>query len=285
MAIVHHRGWAAAAASESPWYFPLAPHWQAFASHSEFPSPDELSRLYAHRTHTRALPEAAQRLRFVSSPAKKQRRELPIQLGSLYEGKIVEHGEVPTRERDWHDFFNALTFVAFPRAKWALHERQYRLLQQRIGANTRRLPGARTREQDSLALFDEGGIALLVEPSQAALLGDEPDAFEVSVLELCERGAALPVPFGHALPEHLIEGLACPLGTLHVVVLELDQRLDSLLIALDEALFRDLSDPTRFLAPSLARGLSLPVLEAAGGLAALRSHAQPRTSTVPRAQP
>lgn len=269
MAIVHQRGWSGHAYGESPWYFPLAALWRRFASQPQFPSPEQLSELYREQTSSQELPEGARRLRFASAPPKQKRRRTPIELASLYEGKIVELGEVPTRENDWHDFFNALTFVAFPRAKWALHERQYRLLERRIGADTRRLPGARTREQDALALFDEGGIALAVDNSHTQQLVDHPDAFEASVLALCKQGAAVALPFGHALPEHLVEGLACPLGTVHAVFLAPGElRSGRLLKAVDDALFHDLGDPTRFTMPSLARGLSLPVLAEAGALAA-----------------
>lgn len=265
MAIVHQRGWAAEALHESPWYFPWERSWQHFAEAPSFPTPEQLSTLYQLRTGGTDLPVDAARLRFVGAPAKKRKRKGPVQLSSLYEGQIVERGAVPTRACDWHDFFNALTFVAFPRAKWALHARQYRLLAARIDAHTRRLPGARTREQDALALFDEGGIALLVDENER--VADDPDTFEASALALCERGAALPVPFGHALPEHLVEGLECPLGTVHVVYSKfVGARRDTLLDALDQALARDLADPSRFTMPSPARGLSLPALAQVGAL-------------------
>src|SRR5690606_13588051 len=34
-----------------------------------------------------------------------------------YEARIFATGEVPTREGDWHDFFNALAWRAWPRTK------------------------------------------------------------------------------------------------------------------------------------------------------------------------
>ena len=47
--------------------------------------------------------------------------ENPSSSLTLYEGKIVERDEVPTRLDDWHDLFNALAFISVSRAKWELH--------------------------------------------------------------------------------------------------------------------------------------------------------------------
>jgi hypothetical protein len=72
-----------------------------------------------------------------------------------YEQRIYTLGEVSTRSRNWHDFFNALMWATFPRAKGACNARQ-------IAA---RLPGiVRTREQDRLTMFDEGGIVTVMDP-------------------------------------------------------------------------------------------------------------------------
>ena len=265
MALVHQRGWSAHARSESPWYFPLRALWDKFERCETFPTPTQLSALYAARlAELRGLTPEVERLSFVAAPAKKTKRRKGhvIALSELYEGQIVECGQVPTRLDDWHDFFNALTFAAFPRAKWTLHRRQYQLLKRRLVPGAQKLPGARTREQDALALFDEGGIALLVEPgSQSALAaGDFADA----VKGLCRAGKARAVPFGHALAEHLVEGLGCPLGTMHTVALDFAAlALPELLDRLDLRLAHDLSEPTLFAAPSPERGLSLEEIGAA----------------------
>jgi hypothetical protein len=266
MAITHRRGWSADARHESPWYFPVRALWDQLHACSSFPSPATLSALFAERVAV--LPEIApelSRLHFVAAPAHKPRRRgaRPIVLADLYEGQIVERGQVPTRLDDWHDFFNALTFAAFPRAKWALHRRQYELLKGRVGPDTRRLPGARTREQDALALFDEGGIALVVAPAIAH--GRSQAQLAASAAALCRAGQARAVPFGHALHEHLIEGLPCPLGTVHALAIEpAGLSAPALLARVDQALAGDLAHSALFVEPSPERGLSLAEVDAAG---------------------
>jgi hypothetical protein len=66
-------------------------------------------------------------------------------------------GEVPTRPENLHDFMNALTWAAFPKAKRALCQRQRAIAVAR-GAHTSRL---RTKAQDRLAMLDEGGLVQL----------------------------------------------------------------------------------------------------------------------------
>jgi hypothetical protein len=260
MALSHRRSWSPSAAGESPWYFPIRPFWDALGQSADFPDVTALDQLYQRAiAELDEIPAPARALRF--APAVKPRRRsrrAAVELDTLYEGRIVLRGQVPTRAGDWHDFFNALSFAAFPRAKWALHERQYRLLAGRITEDTRRLPAARTREQDALALFDEGGIALLVLPDVVADLTPENRELDTQALALCEAGAARLVPFGHALYEHLVEGLPCPLGMLHA--LRLDFRAlapAALLDAVDRQLSRELAAPSLFCVPSAARGISL----------------------------
>ncbi len=94
--------------------------------------------------------------------------------GPGYAARIVETREVPTRPGSWHDFLNALVWAAFPLAKRALTVRLHALA-------TLRGAGNRGREEDLLALWDEGGVAL---------------------------DAGVEVVFGHAIFEHLIRGEA-----------------------------------------------------------------------------
>ena len=260
MALLHRRCWSPSAGGESPWYFPIRPLWEALGQSADFPDVATLNQLYQRALAGRAeLPVPACTLRFAPAGKKPRRsRQQGVQLDTLYEGRIVLRGEVPTRAGDWHDFFNALSFAAFPRAKWALHERQYRLLAGRIGPGTQRLPAMRTREQDALALFDEGGIALVVLPEVQADLSPESRELDTLALALCQAHQARLVPFGHALYEHLVEGLPCPLGMLHAVRLDFRALAPAALIdALDLSLSRDLATSTLFCLPSPARGISL----------------------------
>jgi hypothetical protein len=109
--------------------------------------------------------------------SKPRRRVGPIDPASLYEVRIVERGEVPSRPRNAHDLLNALVWAAFPHAKLALTRALAAIQRERAIADTatnrtvsnadatastsatnRTLPNARTPEHDRLALVDEGAI-------------------------------------------------------------------------------------------------------------------------------
>jgi hypothetical protein len=70
-----------------------------------------------------------------------------------YEAQILATGRVPTRVANWHDFFNALVWLNFPRLKAALNAVQCDALAQR---GTER--GARS---DAATVFDESGAVLI----------------------------------------------------------------------------------------------------------------------------
>ena len=73
--------------------------------------------------------------------------------------RIYEHGEVQTREQNWHDFFNALTWFMFPRAKAAINARHYEeLVEHRDVLYTR---GRRSSLEHALSIFHENGIAVV----------------------------------------------------------------------------------------------------------------------------
>jgi len=80
-----------------------------------------------------------------------------IDPASLYEIRIVERGEIPTRPRNLHDLLNALVWAAFPHTKLAL-TRRLATIQRARAAGRATLPSTRTREHDRLAMFDEGAL-------------------------------------------------------------------------------------------------------------------------------
>jgi hypothetical protein len=247
MSVGRHTAYRARLYDESPWYAPVKPLLIELDRKARFPTADELSALHREHVEARGLPG----LRFVEVPRNKPRRAKgPIDLGTLYEGQVTLHGEVPTRRDDWHDLFNALAFLTFPRSKRALHARQFRILRERLGPAATKLPNARTREQDALALFDEGG--LVVASAEPVGLSD------AELAPSMRAGRAHVVPFGHALYEHMVAGAPCPLATAHgvpVAPAALGQ-----LDALDRALAQALAAPHAFLVPSPERGVSLPAL-------------------------
>ena len=71
-----------------------------------------------------------------------------------YEIRIFETGEVQTRPDNWHDLFNALVWLAFPKTKAVLNGHHYEQIKARRGE---RLRGT---ARDVLTLFDEGGVVV-----------------------------------------------------------------------------------------------------------------------------
>ena len=67
-----------------------------------------------------------------------------------YEKHIGDTGEVPTRSRNWHDWFNALAWLAWPHSKAALNARHVRAIQR---GEVQRGP-----RRDAATLLDECGI-------------------------------------------------------------------------------------------------------------------------------
>ncbi len=166
-------------------------------------------------------------VRFVEQRPKPRRRGrapiTPLE-DTHYDARIVRHGEVPTRPGNAHDRMNALVWARFPRMKRAIHARQCRLVDGHLRAHGGRLPGARTREQDAVAMLDEGGVALLANATAAPRIEravrEHDDA---TVAEAVARGEALGVLVGHALYEHLARGAEDPgapsrLGALAIVL-------------------------------------------------------------------
>jgi hypothetical protein len=114
-----------------------------------------------------------------------------------YEREIIEHGKIPMRGASWHDFFNNLTWLSWPKLKSAIVKRCSQEL----------LPDSvqRTSRQNLLAHFDECGLILC---------SDKPSLFqtvknfqwksffwdEKSLLQHC-----LPVIIGHGLLEKAID--------------------------------------------------------------------------------
>lgn len=172
-----------------------------------------------------------------------------------YEIRVYESAELECRERNWHDLFNVLAWLAFPRAKAALNARHH-------AAWSAVSVGGRGAVRDALTLFDESGVVVLsAQPSLLQLIRD----FQWKPL-FWERRAEVAggmcfMPFGHALCEKALAPYRGLTG--HAVLLEacadvLALPLQELMVHVDAQLALRVADPqfiqsTRQLAP-------LPVL-------------------------
>lgn len=70
---------------------------------------------------------------------------------SAYEYRIYTTGRISTRPDNWHDLFNALVWMRFPRIKLAMNALHYR-------ARDEQHDGCRGKLRDALTLFDECGV-------------------------------------------------------------------------------------------------------------------------------
>ena len=112
-----------------------------------------------------------------------------------YEAGILASGAVPSRERNWHDLLNALTWLAFPRAKAALNAVQCETLEK---------GSARGPLSDAATLFDESGLLLLARDDELAklLAARHWQAAFVARRRLWDDARAY--AFGHAVLEKLL---------------------------------------------------------------------------------
>lgn len=76
-----------------------------------------------------------------------------------YEWEIFHHQRVMTREYHWHDFFNNLTWLSFPKLKWAIIKR----VCQEFSQDSAKM---RTGRQNLLAHFDECGMVICSDKPQ-----------------------------------------------------------------------------------------------------------------------
>jgi hypothetical protein len=182
--------------ARSPLFSPIERAARLLAAYDDFPSPCALDGVF----------EGEPPVHFVRAMPRARRRDAPLDLRAMYDARITLDRCVPTRARCWHDLMNALVWGTFPLAKRALHARQHRAMAERIVEGARTLPPARTREQDALALVDEGGIVVLANDPESArcTLREHPHALRGMIAS----GATDAVIFGHAVYESLVLGVA-----------------------------------------------------------------------------
>lgn len=210
----------------------------ALKDDTDFPSPQRLLNVASH-LHRGLWPGPAFKAQSAFSEAETR----------YYEQIIFEDNVVPTREVNWHDFFNALIWIQFPRTKSLLN---------RLHMDDISVYGAhpRTPCRNRITHFDECGVVIAV-----------PDDQAVSGTEMLERlayhqwrsvlfndrtrwGTILhPMIFGHANLEMLLnpfEGLTGKWLAVRVPSDFSERAAPAQWAAVDEALYHRLSNDPVF---------------------------------------
>lgn len=155
-----------------------------------FPRHDDLNAL----TAPSLVSGGGKPIRFVP-PAAPSRK-----LSGHYEAHVFETGEVQTRPDNWHDLFNALVWLAFPKTKAVLNRLHYEEIRARSGELLR------GTARDVLTLFDEGGIVVASADTELSALLLE---FQWKELFWRRRAEVLQsmrfYVFGHAIYEKALE--------------------------------------------------------------------------------
>jgi len=158
-----------------------------------------------------------------------------------YETRVYSRGKVLTRSSNWHDLFNALAWIAFPRSKAALNRHHYREMLTYQSAGKRGVP------RDVLTLFDESGVIVLAsEPELGALLREFKwkELFWQRRAEV--RASMRFYVFGHSIYEKALQpykGLTAKSVIFEVAQRELERPLPQQLATLDVRLAKYFSDP------------------------------------------
>ena len=169
--------------------------------------------------------------------------------GSGYEAHIAETGEVETRAESWHDLFNALAWIAYPRAKAAINAQHVAILEERGAAEAKQ----RGPERDALTLFDESGVVVASASPALMRLIVEHEWKELFWHRRAELDAKVRFfVFGHALAEKALDPRT-GIGTKSVFV-PVDELffmlpLEAQVARADEELARHFTHRSRFSSP------------------------------------
>ena len=179
-----------------------------------------------------------------------------------YELHIAATGEVETRACNWHDVFNALAWLTFPRAKARINAQHVAMLE----AGGEHEARSRGPARDALTLFDEGGVAVASSSRELLRLIVDFRWKELFWTRREELGRHVAfVGFGHAMFE---QSLAPFIGMIaKTVFLPVDAGFFSLepsarLARIDAMLDAHFADPARFSTPKLMA--PMPVLGVPG---------------------
>lgn len=182
---------------KSPLYEPLSHVGAMLCNLEEWPSLTQLQRIIdSALAPARSLSGAA--IRLVPQGSK------PSNFFEKYEPRLYLNGELQVRTATWHDLFNVLVWATFPHTKAALNRRHFLAAEQR--ESDPQLRQRRSRLEDALTIFDEGGLIIASSKPELCELIKQ---FEWKELFWHRRQDVLRhlkcFVFGHALYEKALE--------------------------------------------------------------------------------
>jgi len=162
----------------------------------------------------------------------------PQRFEEHYAPRVYMTGELQTRSGNWHDFFQFLSWLMFPKTKAVINALHVPLAEARIAAASD--SGRRSPLENMLSLFDEGGAVVIASDASLLQLIREfrwKELFWARREELARNLRC--ITLGHAVYEkalHPYIGM-----TANAILLDVDQALlelpmTALLPALDEHL-------------------------------------------------
>jgi hypothetical protein len=158
-----------------------------------------------------------------------------------YETRVYARGKVLTRSHSWHDLFNALVWITFPRTKAAINRHHYREMLARQGEGLRGTP------RDVLTLFDEGGVIVVSSEAELGLLLRDFKWKQLFWTRRAEVIAAMRFfVFGHSIYEKALQpykGITAKTVIFDVSARELERALPQQLATLDARLAKHFGEP------------------------------------------
>jgi hypothetical protein len=158
-----------------------------------------------------------------------------------YETRVYSRGKVLTRSNNWHDLFNALVWITFPRSKAAINRHHYKEML------AHQADGKRGTPRDVLTLFDEGGLIVVSSVPELGALLREFRWKDLFWLRRDEVKAAMRFhAFGHSIYEKMLQpykGITAKTVIFDVPERELERPLPQQLATLDARLAKYFSEP------------------------------------------
>lgn len=195
MAVPHlqtNPAWAPEQLLQSPLFLPLHPALQHLVG-QPFPDLAAWNRLLD--THYAGISvHSGHPLRFVAQGHGR------LAFESQYEPRCYLNGEVQTREHNWHDLFNALVWLIFPRAKAAINTRHYQALRSAHDGHSQR-----GKVRDMATLLDESGVIVVSADKSLSNLLQDFQWKELFWQRRQQMGEAMGFyVFGHGLYEKML---------------------------------------------------------------------------------